>query len=85
MKKIFFFSLLFSIATQFVLAQLTPAEIQKKAEEAIKKAEQLKNDPKVKAAMEKAKQNNQQPAMTPKDDSLPGIPENIIALTKPEN
>ncbi len=83
MKKIFFLSLLFSFTTQFVLAQLTPAEIQKKAEEAIKKAEQLMNDPKVKAAMEKAKQVNQQPATTPKADSLTGIPENKIALTKP--
>ena len=61
MKKIFFFSFLFFLTIQFVLAQSTQAEIQKKADEAMKKAEQIMNDPKTKAAIEKAKQMSQQP------------------------
>ena len=65
MKKIFFLSFLFFLTIQFVLAQSTQAEIQKKADEAKKKAEQIMNDPKTKAAIEKAKQMSQQPTTVP--------------------
>jgi len=83
MKKIFFLSFLFSLIMQFVLAQSTQAEIQKKADEAMKKAVQIMNDPKTKEAIEKAKQMSQQQTTSYKADSLPGIPEDRMALTRP--
>ncbi len=65
MKKTFILLLLLSLSVQFVLAQPTQVEIQKKMDEAMKKAEQFTNDPNVKAAIEKAKQMSQQPVNVP--------------------
>lgn len=81
--KQFLFVISLLLPCSLLAQQPTPAEIQKKAEEAIKKAEQFMNDPKVKAAMEKAKQMNQQPATAPNADSMKRISENGMALAKP--
>ncbi|HSU26885.1 MAG TPA: hypothetical protein VLJ68_00765 [Chitinophagaceae bacterium] len=64
MKKNYILLLLLIVWAQFVTAQPTEAEIKKQIDDAMKKAEQMITDPKVKAALEDARKVNQQSVIT---------------------
>jgi tetratricopeptide (TPR) repeat protein len=70
MKNQFLLCFLFSFSVQFVLAQPTPAEVQKQFDDALKKAG-LSNDPKAKVAMEELKKVKWDTASTPGTNNDP--------------